>query len=151
MKKVFVLIAGLSPFFIGYGLNLIISNLSDNVVIIYDIIGVVFLLYWGFLGYIFSESIRSKVYALVVCHLPALIVLTLILFQELINKRYWTDYIGIATQFFYLPLVRVSSIITGFFSMHEIWQIYIVSFALMISVFYLGCNIRDRGDDKKVR
>ena len=149
MKKIFVLITGLTPFLIGYGLNLMIINLGVILTIVLDMIGVVFFLYWGLLGFKFSKFTSSKVYTLVIFHLPALLVLLLVLFQELINKQYWNNYLGITTQFFYLPTIIVSSKIMQIFSMHEMWKSYILSFALMIAVFYLGCYIRDRGEMTK--
>lgn len=144
MKKIFVFISGLTPFLIGYLLNLILLKLSSNVATISLIIGSVFFLYWGLLGFAFSNFTSSKGYTLVICHLPALFVLLLILIQELINKQYWNNILGVATQYFYLPTIIVSSKITGLFSMSKMWETYIISFALMIVVFYLGCYIRDK-------
>lgn len=149
MKKVFALITGFTPFLIGYGLNLIVLKLGSEVALVFDIFTIMFFLYWGLLGFVLSKLTSSKVSTIVICHFPALLVLLLILIQELINKQYWINNLGVATQFFYLPTVRISSKITGFLSMHKMWETYIISFVLMIAVFYLGCYIRNKFDMAK--
>jgi hypothetical protein len=149
MKKIIVLIAGLTPFLIGYGLNLLLYKLSTNFATVSFAISVMFFLYWGLLGFTFSKFTSSKIYTLAICHFPALLVLLLILIQELINKRYWNNILGFATQFFYLPTITVSSKITGYLSVSKMWETYIISFGLMIAVFYLGCYIRDKRQSVK--
>lgn len=149
MKKIFVLIAGLTPFLIGYVLNFIFIKLSFNFATIAYIVSVVFFLYWGLLGFVFSKFTSSKVYTLAISHSPALLVLLLVLIQELISKRYWNNILGVATQFFYLPTIVVSSKVTGFFPVNQMWKTYIMSFILMIAVFYLGSYLRDRNQTVK--
>ncbi|MDF2485652.1 MAG: hypothetical protein K0R46_1820 [Herbinix sp.] len=151
MKKVFVLITGFTPFLIGYGLNLIVLKSGSEVAFVFDIYTIMFFLFWGLMGFVFSKFTSSNVYTLVICHLPALLVLLLILIQELINKQYWHNYLGVVTQFFYLPTIRISFKITGLLSMHKMWETYIISFLLMIAVFYLGGFIRNKVDMAKSR
>lgn len=146
MRKLIVLIAGFSPLPIGYGINLFINkSTSTKLSMILSFISILFFLYWGLLGFVSRRFIKAtaKTSALIICNLPAFIVLILILIQELINKSYWSNDWGIVTQFFYLPTIPISSYVTPVF-LHYMWQIYIVSFALMIITFYLGGCIRDK-------
>ncbi len=149
MKKLLILIIGFSPLLIGYGINLIIyNNMNTNLGPLLDIISVLFFLYWGLLGYIFYKFTDSKSSTLIICNLPAFIALILMIFQETINKKYWANFLGFATQFFYLPALRVGLIISPNF-LYYLWQTCIVSFALMTGIFYLGCYLSERAKQNK--
>lgn len=150
MKKLILFIIGFTPFLIGFGMNLMILNTNSNDLSLgIDTINLVFLIYWGVLGYFFSGFTRSKLYTLIIFNFPAFLALLLNLFQELINKQYWTNYLGIATQIFYMPTMRISFyILPGIIS--HMWQIYIVSFLLMIIVFYVGCVIKDKKKQNRI-
>ena len=149
MKKLLAFIAGFSPLPIGYGINYLCINNIMWTKFTLDLISCFFFLYWGLLGFVFCKFVKTKMSAITFCNLPAFIVLILILIQELINKKYWNNEWGIATQFFYLPTIRISSYVTPDF-MHYMWQTYIVSFALMIIAFYLGCYIRGKTKSKNL-
>jgi 4-amino-4-deoxy-L-arabinose transferase-like glycosyltransferase len=148
MKKLVILIAGYSPLPIGYGINYLCINNIMWTKLTLDLISIFFFLCWGLLGFVFCKFVKTKMSALIICNLPAFIVLILILIQELINKKYWSNGWGIATQFYYLPTLRIGSFVTPDF-MPYMWQTYIVSFTLMIIVFCLGCYIRDKINHNK--
>ena len=145
MKSLVALIVGFIPLPIGYGIHLFLTFYDNNTNLSkpLDLISIIFFLLWGLLGFLLCRFTKTKTHAFVICHIPAFIVLTLILFQELINKKYWGNIWGFATQFFYMPTIRISFIVQPNF-MHYMWQTYIISFVLMLIVFYLGGLIRDK-------
>lgn len=138
MKKLVVLIAGFSPLLIGYGVNLMLYNfVIAKLGMTLDFISIIFFLYWIILGVVLNKFTKSKISTPFLCNLPALIILILILFQELINKQYWYNNWGLATQYFYLPTLRVGFKLTPNF-MYYMWQTYIVSFVLLVLSFCIG-------------
>lgn len=144
MKKIVVFIAGFTPFIIGYYLNQIILNTKYGNSTFYFITSCSFFLYWGLLGFIFCKLKDSKIYTTIICNLPAFSVLLVLLYQELVIKQYWSNYWSRATQYFYLPTMKISFDLTPYF--HNMWESYIVSFVLMAIAFYFGCYIRGKVD-----
>lgn len=142
MKKIFIIITGFSPLLIGYGLHLFITystNAKPGIAL--DLFCILFFLYWGLMGFAFCKFTDSKLNTSILCNFPAFIVLLLILVQELINKRYWTNLWGFITQIFYLPTLRISFAVKPNF-LYYMWQSYIISFLLMMAASYIGCSIR---------
>lgn len=149
MKKLLILIVGFSPLLIGYGINLILyNNMNTNLGTVLNLISVLFFLYWGVLGFVFYKFTGTKHSTLIICNLPAFIALILMIFQEVINQKYWANFVGFATQFFYLPALRVGTIVTPNF-LHYLWQTCVVSFVLMIAIFYLGCYLSEKAKQNK--
>ncbi len=148
MKKIIVFITGFSPLLIGYGVNQFITySNSTRLGTILNIISIIFLLYWGWLGFLFGRFLHSDLRAALFCNMAAFITLVLVLIQELVNKQYWNNSLGLATQFFYLPAMSMTFKITPF--LHYIWQSVCISLILMIGVFYLGCIIRKKTTTKR--
>lgn len=145
MKRIFIFMLGFTPLLVGYWMEDMISRneIAFDFRTFYNMLCFGFFLYWGLLGFLFCKFTSSKIYTAIICNFPALIVLILALVQELIYKRYWSNNLGIATQFFYLPTLRLSYIVTSIFSMHTMSETYIISFISMLAVFYFGCYIRD--------
>ncbi len=150
MKKIIALITGFSPLLIGYGLNQFITGSANTRLdTLLNTISIIFLLYWGWLGFLFCRLLHSNLISAVLCNLPAFITLVMILIQELVNKQYWSNPLGLATQFFYLPLMSLTFRITPYF--HYLWQSVCISFFLMAAVFYLGGIIRKKIPERKVQ
>lgn len=148
MKKLIVLITGFNPLLIGYGVNQFINyDTSTRLDTLLTILSIIFLLYWGWLGFLFSTLLHSVQISALLCNLPAFITLVMILIQELVNKQYWSNPFGLATQLFYLPVMSLAFRITPYF--HYLWQSVCISFILMIAVFYLGCIIRKKTAGEK--
>ena len=151
MKKLVVLTTGFSPLLLGYVMNSFVNNSnSTHLDILLDFISIVFFLYWGGLGFVLCRFTKKKASTLIISNLPAAIVLIFILIQELINKAYWNNHWGSVTQIFYLPTLRFSDKVTPDF-MHFMWQTYIVSFAIMIFVFFVGCYVECYINDKVIK
>ncbi len=136
MKKLMLFFIGFIPLPLGYIMNYIIMAVYYDKVLPYGAIGIIFLIAWFGLGLITYHLADSDKEAIVIVHLVAFVDLLLILFQEVVLKHYWYNQIGIATQFFYLPLVNIAGKFAFFF--HRIYWIYVVAFAFMCIAFYLG-------------
>lgn len=139
MKKIILVVIGLLPFPVGYFMNyLIMSDTFFNKALPYGTIGLVFLLCWFLLGKVLSPLADTIKKASILAHSVALLVLILNLFQVIILKQYWANHVGVATQFYFLPLLNISFTLTPMF--HSLSVVYIVSFSLMCVSFYLGCR-----------
>jgi hypothetical protein len=78
----------------------------------------------------------------VIANLPAFFVLILNLYQEIVLGQYWFNIFGIATQFYYLPLISLSSTFT--FWTPYVWVIYITGFLLMLASYCTGVYLKKR-------
>lgn len=136
MKKMTLLLVGIIPFFIGYGMNYLMLGPFANMVLPYKLIGIAFLIAWFFVGRYSYKFVSSKKAATILGNSIAFIVLLLIIYQECILGQYWTTQVGLATQLYYLPLLGLALIFTRMF--HTMPSLYIVAFLMMCIVFYLG-------------
>lgn len=128
MKKVILFCLGLIPLGLGFLMN---SWIMANPYSFPPgkISGFLFLTLWTILGFISGRFTETAKKSSNIVHCPALIMLALLLFQEIILRRYWPNIIGIASQFFYLPLLSLSY---SFINWQPFtWPAFIVSFLLI--------------------
>ncbi len=142
MKKLLLFLIGLLPFALGFAMNaLLMANM--NFVLPYKLIGIIWLLLWGFFGYLMRDYAGSGIKSAAIAHSVALADLLLLLYQELVLGRYWLNFLGSATQFYYLPVLNISFTLSAW-ATDRIWVAYIVSFTLTCAAFFIGCGIRKR-------
>ena len=101
-----------------------------------------FLLFWGLLAFLCNrKGAQTKQ---VVCFLNLLAALNLVLLgvQDVILGAYWSNFLGLITQVFYLPVLNLGAILTVWFS--SVFVVYIASFILMVAASYAGCRIRQK-------
>jgi hypothetical protein len=138
MKKMTLLSVGIIPFFIGYGMNYLMLDPFFYMVLPYELIGIAFLIVWFFVGRYSYKLVGTRKAATILGNSIAFIVLLLIIYQEYIHGQYWMNQVGLATQFYYLPLISLAFIFTRMF--HTMPPSYIAAFLMMCIVFYLGCH-----------
>ena len=138
MKKFILLLEGIIPFFIGYVINYLVMGPFYNTVLPYKLISITFLIAWFFVGRYSYRFVSNKKVATIMGNSVALIVLLFILYQEVILGQYWTNQVGMATQFYYLPLINLASVFTRMF--HTMPATYVTGFLMMCIVYYLGCH-----------
>ena len=126
MKKFVLILEGIIPFFIGYGMNHLMMGPFYNMVLPYKLISIAFLIAWFFVGRYSYKFVSNRKVATILGNSVALIVLLLILYQEVILGQYWPNQVGIATQFYYLVLINIASVFTRMF--HTMPAIYITAF-----------------------
>ncbi|QOR33851.1 hypothetical protein IMX26_10105 [Clostridium sp. 'deep sea'] len=136
MKKLLLLLIGLIPLPLGYYMNHLIMTVYFDKALPYGLIGIIYLLVWFGLGYLTYYFTNSDKEAMIIVHFFGFIDIVLILFQVVVMKHYWSNIIGISTQFFFLPLLNIAGKLT-FFG-HRFYWVYIVAFALLCAAFYLG-------------
>ncbi len=142
MKKLLLLLVGFIPFAVGYGLNALMLGAYYDTALPYGWIGAGMLVVWFGLGML-ARSFGGTVFkSAMIAHIPALIVLMLLLYQEWILGQYWLNAIGMATQLFFLPLVYLSGIVT-FFS-PTMPAVYVTVFLFLFIAFWLGGRLRTR-------
>jgi hypothetical protein len=129
---------------LGYTMN---SWLMENLdsVLPFKLIGLLFLAFWivvGFISYKFEENLLKSI---VIAHLPALLMLLFIMYQELILGGYSSNLFGIAPQFYYLPLINLSKSVVGIFwsSFKGIWLMSLIALLLMLVCYYVGNYLRN--------
>lgn len=138
MKKLILFLIGLIPFVSGFLMNSWLMQ-NPNSVLPFKLIGSIFLVFWVLVGSITCKFDKTPYHSAVIIHLPALLVLLLIMYQDMILGQFWSNIFGLATQFYYLPLINISSFIVGGGLYVQMWTASIVAFFLMYGCYYLGC------------
>lgn len=141
MKKIMLFLLGLSPFLLGFIMNSVMMQ-NQNLILPYKLIGITFILFWGFIGFKTCGFGKTPLGSAVIANLPAFFVLILNLYQEIVLGQYWFNIFGIATQFYYLPLINLSS--TFAFWTPYVWVIYIAGFLLMLASYCTGVYLKKR-------
>ena len=138
------------PFVIGFLMN---SWLMQNPysILPFKLIGFIYLTFWLIIGFISYKIEKTLLKPAVIAHLPAILMLSLIMYQEIILGQYWSNTIGIAAQIFYLPLINISSSVVGIFLFFIPWDIHvwsggliasIIAFLLMLASYCLGYYLK---------
>ena len=135
MRKAAVLfLVGLSPFLLGWLLSLGMTTIFAQMgAWFYIVVGLAVLTLWmvvsGTFG--FKGSKRGM----------ALVVLVLLGVQELSLHAYWDNAVGLLTQFFYLPLLRLGAIVAMWTG--QVFWFYFGAFLLLVLSSWLGCRAKD--------
>ncbi len=142
---IILLLLGATPFLFGGIVNWYVMQHLDAS-LPFEVIGIVFLAYWGLLAFLFSrKGIQTKRVVLLL-NFVAAIVLVLLGIQEIVFHDYWADSIGIWTQFFYLPVLRIGAIFYRLLAplSGNMYLIDIFSFILMVAASYVGCKASEK-------
>lgn len=140
MKRVIVLLFGCVPFLIGGLLHWGITTVLPNVGFPYLVFGILFLALWSLAAYALCKNVKKPLETLILFNLPAFIVLVLIIVQEVILGSYWSNFIGMMVQVFYLPVINiVSRLVVLVLRKITMTPIYSISFVMMAGVASLGC------------
>ena len=144
MKKVILFLLGLTPLVLGFLMNSWMMK-NQNSVLPFKLIGIIFLLFWVMVGFMTCKFERTPLKSAIIANLPAFSMLLFILFQEIILGRYWISMFGIATQFYYLALVNISSSIVGFLGFGIYFSVIsLISFLFMFGSYYLGSYFKNQ-------
>lgn len=144
MKKMILLLIGLIPFVLGFLMNSWLMQ-HPNSILPFKLIGIIFLGFWVLVGFITCKFEKTPLKSAVIIHLPAFLVLILIMFQNIILGQYWSNLFGWAIQMYYLPLINISNTLVRivlFFTPTHVWMLCLMAFILMFGSYYLGCNLK---------
>ncbi|MFF2755149.1 hypothetical protein ACFVR1_15530 [Psychrobacillus sp. NPDC058041] len=148
MKKMILFLLGLIPFVLGFLMNSWLMQ-NQNSILPFKLIGIIFLVFWVLVGFITCKFEKTPLKSAVIINLPAFLILLFIMYQEIILGQYWFNIFGMATQFYYLPLLNISSSLVGIFLSltpwaTQIWSASLIAFLLMFASYYLGCYLKKR-------
>lgn len=141
MKRVLLLLLGWLPLLAGAVMDDLMMRYMD-VRPPYLLIGVGTLLVWALLGS-FTVMLKEKPASLLPLNLPAAIVLLLLVVQDGVCKAYWSNWLGVYTQLFYLPLLNLAGRLGGWL-FHTIWPLYLLCFLLLCGASYLGRRLGEK-------
>lgn len=150
MKKFKLLLFAISPLLIGYLIDRGIMGFGWYGLEI-SIISVLFVIYWFFVGYKSYDYVETRKESILLGNSFAIISILLILGQVIFLKRFVFGLIGILPQFFYMPMIRVSSwverFLLFFIRTRHSTTMFIFSFVLMILIYYAGYNKKAKNVD----
>lgn len=141
MRKRVMLLMGLMPFTVGY-IEMASANWVRFPAQAQMWFSVLLLVGWGAIAYALFAEGDSAFQNAARMNAPAVIVLALLLFQEIVRGAYWPNLAGILTQAFYLPTLPVGFLLTQGFS--RVWPAYSAGFALMALASVIGGTARAR-------
>jgi hypothetical protein len=138
-----LLLFAFSPYLIGYMVNYALMNWYGMISMF---LGILFLIYWYYVGYKSYDYVQNKMKSLLIGNSFVIINIILILVQEIILKEYMLNIIGLSSQMFYLAPIGITTIlgriIFFFTSSYKGWYFHILSFILMIIVYYAGYSAK---------
>ena len=142
IKKMTLILLGFIPLVLGFIMNSWILENPDSV-LPFKLIGFAFLAFWVIVGFFGFKFEKTLVKSTLIAHIPALLALLLIMYQEIILGQFWSNLLGMATQFYYLPLVNISASVVGVFSfllsgMKGLGSASLIALLLMFAAYYLG-------------
>ena len=134
-----LILLGAMPLGVGWLLNWYM-NLHPETFPPMFIIGLAFLLAWGFASWKLNQKALATGAVMIPQHAVAAIMLVLVAIQ-LATGNYWVSYLGIASQMFFMPVLYVGAV---FFNWAGTFGIYFASFLLMLLASFIGCKIAEK-------
>ena len=134
-----LILLGAMPLGVGWLLNWYM-NLHPETFPPMFIIGLAFLLAWGFASWKVNKKLLENGTVLIAQHAIAAIMLVLVAIQ-LMTGNYWVSYLGIASQMFFMPVLYVGAV---FFNWAGTFGIYFSCFIMMLMASFIGCKIAER-------
>lgn len=134
-----LVILGAMPLGLGWLLNWYM-NLHPETFPPMFIIGLAFLLAWGFASWKVNKKLLETGTVMLAQHAVAAIMLVLVTIQ-LITGNYWVSYLGIASQMFFMPVLYVGAV---FFNWAGTFGIYFSCFLMMLLASFIGSKIAEK-------
>ena len=141
MKNLLRVLLGFVPLGIGYLQNAYMMTHMDTLPPL-KLIALGTLLIWGLLCYVTADD-QSRAFSQVLAlNTASFLALALVLVQELLLGHYWPNSVGLASQFFVLPLINL----TGILPLHYLWMddVLISLVLFLISLYLSKLKIRTR-------
>ena len=156
IKRAFLVLIGFIPLLLfGHYLHHLLMTTFFYREAPFFLISVAVIAAWFVFGIISVKLVGSKKEAVLLLNASAFVVLMLILFQEWVLGSFWLNQVGLTTQMFYLPVVRlgflISKVIPRFIL--PIGSFGIASafaFLFMLGASYLGRVIIERAFRKAI-
>ena len=138
MKKWLWLPLSLTPFLYGFLITLGVVYVfpSGTLTMTLPLCSLLYFIIWGIQANLCKKALKSTKKAIGFMHIPALIVLLILLLESVILKTYWTGFAPNLLHYFYLPATPIMMLI-GFGS--NDFVAYCVSALMMVCSAYMGC------------
>lgn len=137
-KNILLFLTGFIPLGIGFLMNSFI-NTFEAYALPYGLIGIVFIVMWGSLGFVSSKFQKNIKISFAITHLPIFLALILNLYQDIILEYYMIGIIGRVSQYFYLPILNIAYRLT-YWSYND-GVAFITGFIIMCLAYFVGYNI----------
>ena len=134
MKKLILVLIGLSPLALGYLTDFLMMS---SVWLPYTVLGVLVLVVWTIISAKVAHLAESKKEFLILINAVPLVFCTLFLIQSMIIGSPWANAIGSASQHFFTPLMFFTSLILP---LGNLSFAIILSFLLMVASTFIGYN-----------
>lgn len=149
VKRLCLLLFSFCPFIVGYLFNRAIYTFEWYGSII-SLVGLLFCIFWFIVGFISYDFSKSKKESILLGNFFAIISIVLILFQDLIMKRFLPNIFGMLPQMFYQPMIRIAvwveNILLFFTPVRTFWATSLVSFILMLAIYNTGYSMRVKSE-----
>ena len=142
-----------APRLVGVGVLLILPgallqkliSAAPNILPYFPLVSILLLLAWEWVSYRLADPSESLLrQALLLCAF-GLVMLALILYQELIRGAYWQNWLGIGSQWFFLPWISLAATaVSPFVKILNVWLVDIVCWMALFLASCLGCLIKRR-------
>lgn len=116
MKQLLRIVLGFLPLVVGFLQNAYMMARMDTLPPLM-LIALGTLLLWGLLSYLTFDGKSRVLSQTLAFNAASLLALALVLVQELLLGHYWPNWAGVASQFFFLPLINL----TGILPLHYLW------------------------------
>ena len=138
VKKCGLVLAGCLPLAVGYALNnWMMSHMETTPPLV--LINLIILAVWVLLGLLSRRVTGSLWEAVLLVNAAALIDLLLVVLQVAFAGRFWGNRLGVLTQFYYLPVVRIpSQLCLLIFRAGSTMSSFLVAFASLCGATALG-------------
>lgn len=142
MRKVIIFLLGFLPLLVGIVISWLASAGAVTGVLPYWIINVALLAVWFLIGFYILRGIpRGR--ALLLLHAGTITALTLIIIQEMIVGKYWNGWMGLAANYFYMPMTSVASWIQSrIFGGSKVVGTCLLASLLLLFFSWLGIKVR---------
>lgn len=148
MSKINLFTVGLLPFVPAYWMNEpLLRNPSETLPFI--TIGLICLGLWAFVGYMSYNQGRKPQESFLCAHIPAIIILIALLFQEFILNQYLPNMFVFITQLYFMPVLNMAARMINAFMLiipvtTGMWIVSVTSFLLIAVAFKLGHILRSK-------
>ena len=136
MKQLLRILLGFVPLGIGYLEHLYLLWHMDTLPPL-ALIALGTLLIWGLLCYLTADGKKPRLQVLAL-NAANILALALVLVQELLLGRYWTNAVGLASQFFFLPLIHLAA----FLPLHYVWLCDVVISLVLLLISKFACQLK---------
>lgn len=101
-----------------------------------------FLLLWGLLAFVCHRPGKTDKKWTVACLNMVGALVVVLLFVQMLLGQYWPNAVGMWTQMYFLPVLRIGFLLMPWF--HRVFFAYLAGYLLMLLAAWVGCTLREK-------